>query len=141
MNKFQRWSWYQDLVSPCFNTFQLFEKQKQTFVQQISYWKSFCHPGAYHFIICYVKQNTFHPFCNLPVNNSSTSFLSEINQKLLKHISKSESIVMRIKTEFYKEITPEITGEKIEKKAKEILNWLIWKCQILTLFATMKTPN
>ena len=29
---------------------------------------------------------------------------------------------MRIKTEFYKEITPEITGKKIEKKAKEILN-------------------
>ena len=29
---------------------------------------------------------------------------------------------MRIKTEFYKEITPEIMGKKIENKAKEILN-------------------
>ena len=37
---------------------------------------------------------------------------------------KSTSIVMRIKTEFYKEITPEITGKKLKGKLRKF--WTDW---------------
>ena len=83
------------------------------------------YPAADYLKRHFVKQNISHPFCNLATNDSLPSFLSELNQKLLKPITKSRSIVMGIKTEPFQGTTTESNEIKIKRKATEIMNQLI----------------
>ena len=85
------------------------------------------YPAADYLIRRFVKQNISHPFCNLPINDSPPLLLSEVSQKLLKRITKSRSIVMGIKTKPCQETTTESNEIKIKRKAKEIMNQLIWE--------------
>ena len=85
------------------------------------------YPAADYLIRRFVKQNTSHPFCNLPINDSPLSFLSEVSQKLFQRITKSRSIVMGIKTKPYQGTTTESNEIKIKRKAKKIINQLIWE--------------
>ena len=85
------------------------------------------YPAADYLIRRFLKQNISHPFCNLPINDSPQLLLSEVSQKLLKRITKSRSIVMGIKTKPCQGTTTESNETKIKKKAKEIMNKLIWE--------------
>ena len=72
------------------------------------------YPAADYLIRRFVKQNTSHPFCNLPTNDSPLSLLSEVSQKLFQRITKSRSIVMGIKTKPYQGTTTESNEIKIK---------------------------
>ena len=85
------------------------------------------YPATDYLIRRFVKQNTSHPFYNLPTNDSQPSFLSEVTQKLFRRITKSRSIVMGIKAKLYQGTTTESNEIKIKRKAKKIINQLIWE--------------
>ena len=85
------------------------------------------YPAADFLIRRYVKQNKSHPMCNIATADYTEVPESEITNKFINRLKKSSSIVTTIKHTLKNTTPAEKQETKVKRKAKQIINQLIWE--------------
>ena len=85
------------------------------------------YPAAHYLMRKYILQNNTVPLYNLTSAQPSPTVLTEVGMKLLEKVKKSKSNAIDVKAVIKSDSRKNKTEVAIKRKAKQIMNQLLWK--------------